>query len=318
MATIALDPLRWPTGLPEHRAAAHPAGGHHCRPGEETEMELTLAIRVEDAVKAFGAKTQAPVTRLSGPEGARPRGAVALDQLSLDVRPGEIVGVVGPNGSGKTTLIRLVSAQSAPDAGRVTVFGHDTARDPRAARAALGRFGPVAPGAGFFLKLSPVENLLYGARQFAARPAETRRQMFAILRRLGLPQTALHRPMEGLSRGTQQKVAIARAFLAEPRLLLLDEPTTGLDPRSRREVQAFIRELRDEHGTTVLLTTHDMLEAEQLCDRVAIVDGGRLVTVDTPAALKQRVALDGGRPATLEDVFLALTGQPALTEESNE
>ncbi|MCC6189529.1 MAG: ABC transporter ATP-binding protein, partial [Anaerolineales bacterium] len=295
-----------------------PAGSQQRWPGEEIEMELTLAIRVEDAVKAFGAKTQSPVTRLSGPEMARPRGAVALDRLSLDVRPGEIFGLVGPNGGGKTTLIRLVAAQLAPDAGRVMVFGHDTARDPCAVRAALGRFGPVAPGAGFFQKLSPVENLLYGARQFAARPAETRRQMFAILRRLGLPQAALYRPMEGLSRGTQQKVAIARAFLAEPRLLLLDEPTTGLDPRSRREVQALIRELRDEHGTTVLLTTHDMLEAEQLCDRVAIVDGGRLVALDAPAALKQRLALTAGRPVTLEDVFLALTRQPTLAEETDE
>jgi ABC-2 type transport system ATP-binding protein len=105
--------------------------------------------------------------------------------------------------------------------------------------------------------------------------------------------------------------------LAEPRLLLLDEPTTGLDPRARRDVQAFIRELRAEHGATVLLTTHDMLEAELLCDRVAVVDGGRVAAVDTPAALKQRLARATGRPASLEDVFLALTRQPALAEEDD-
>jgi ABC-2 type transport system ATP-binding protein len=280
-------------------------------------MEATLAIRVENAVKAFPLKTHSPLTRLNGPT-LRPSAAVALNQVSLDVRPGEIFGVVGPNGSGKTTLIRLIAAQLAPDSGRVMVFGHDTAHEPRAAQAALGRLGPAAPEAAFFRKLSPVENLLYGARQYALRPAETRRRVLAMLQRLGLPNEALYRPMEALSRGTQQKVAIARALLAEPRLLLLDEPTSGLDPRARRDVQLFIRELRAEHGATVLLTTHDMLEAELLCDRVAVVDGGRVAAVDTPAALKQRVARSTGRPATLEDVFLELTRQPVLAEENEE
>jgi ABC-2 type transport system ATP-binding protein len=121
--------------------------------------------------------------------------------------------------------------------------------------------------------------------------------------------------MEVLSRGVQQKVAIARAFLSEPRVLLLDEPTTGLDPRARRDVQAFVRALRDQHGTTVLLTTHDMQEAESLCDRIAIMDRGRLVALDTPARLRQSVAAEvnqEGAPS-LEDAFLALTAR--TTEE---
>jgi ABC-2 type transport system ATP-binding protein len=112
-----------------------------------------------------------------------------------------------------------------------------------------------------------------------------------------------------MSRGMQQKVAIARAFLTAPVLLLLDEPTTGLDPHSKREVQAFVREIRDVHDATVLLTTHDMDEAQALCDRIAIVDVGRVVALGTPAQLKQLVPMPDGHEPTLEDVFLALTGR---------
>jgi ABC-2 type transport system ATP-binding protein len=121
-----------------------------------------------------------------------------------------------------------------------------------------------------------------------------------------------------MSRGMQQKVAIARALLSKPRLLLLDEPTTGLDPRSKREVQAVVRELNEQHGTTILLTTHDMLEADGLCQRIAIIDGGKIVALDTPAALKQLIPHNGHEP-TLEDVFLELTGKKLVNkDEENE
>ena len=280
-----------------------------------------LAIRVDNAVKAYTPQPHTSLTRIDAARhgnggSAKPpalRPTVALDHVSFEVQRGEIFGVVGPNGSGKTTLIRLLALQLAPDAGRVALFGHDGHAERPAAQRALGRFGPVSPDAGFFKKLSPVENLLYGARQFAGRPAETRRRVLAVLGRLGLTGPALYRPMEALSRGTQQKVAIARAFLAEPSVLLLDEPTTGLDPRARRDVGDFIRELRATHGVTVLLTTHDMVEAERLCDRVAVVDSGRLVALDTPAGLVQRLAPHAG--ATLEDVFFSLTRRPAPVEE---
>ncbi len=268
-----------------------------------------LAIRVDNAVKTFAPQPHSPLTRVPNGGTLRPaRATVAVDHLTFDVHRGEIFGLVGPNGSGKTTLVRLLALQLAPDAGQVALFGHDPA-----APAAFGRFGPVAPDAAFFKKLSPIENLLYGARQYASRPAETRRRVVELLQRLGMPASALYRPMEALSRGTQQKVTIARAFLAEPSVLLLDEPTTGLDPRARRDVQDFIQELRATHATTVLLTTHDMAEAERLCDRVAVVDSGRLVALDTPAALKQRLA--PGPCATLEDVFLTLTRRPAPAAE---
>jgi ABC-2 type transport system ATP-binding protein len=120
--------------------------------------------------------------------------------------------------------------------------------------------------------------------------------------------------MEEMSRGMQQKVAIARALLSRPRLLLLDEPTTGLDPRSKREVQAVVRELNELHGTTILLTTHDMGEAEALCHRIAIVDKGKIVALDTPQALKKLIPRNGHEP-TLEEVFLELTGNKLVAED---
>jgi ABC-2 type transport system ATP-binding protein len=120
-----------------------------------------------------------------------------------------------------------------------------------------------------------------------------------------------------MSRGMQQKVAIARALLSRPRLLLLDEPTTGLDPRSKREVQAVVRELNRDSGVTILLTTHDMSEAENLCERIAIIDGGKIVALDTPAALKQLIPQNGHEP-TLEDVFLELTGKKLKNEDEEE
>jgi len=171
--------------------------------------------------------------------------------------------------------------------------------------------------ASFFKKLSPMENLMYGARLYGVSAREASAQVKAILTRLGLEEKNIYSPMEEMSRGMQQKVAIARAFLSSPILLLLDEPTTGLDPRSKREVQAFVRELRDSHDTTILLTTHDMLEAEGLCDRIAIIDGGNIVALDTPENLK-KIIPSNGHPTTLEEVFLQLTGKRLVTEDQAE
>ena len=122
--------------------------------------------------------------------------------------------------------------------------------------------------------------------------------------------------MEEMSRGTQQKVAITRALLSHPRLLLLDEPTTGLDPRSKREVQAVVEELRKDYGTTILLTTHDMVEAETLCERVAIMDSGKVMALGTPEDLKGSMPAKNGHQTTLEDVFLELTGKRLTQQEA--
>jgi len=237
----------------------------------------------------------------------------ALQQVDLRVEPGQIYGILGPNGSGKSTLIRIVSTLIIPDAGQVTVFGHDLAREERAIKRLINR---VSVEASFFKKLSPMENLLFGAQLYGVDKPTARRRAMEILQRLHLRERSIFEPMEEMSRGMQQKVAIARAFLTDPVLLLLDEPTTGLDPRSKREVQDFVAELRRDHGATVLLTTHDMQEAEALCDRVAIIDGGRIVADDTATALKQRVA-QNGQTTTLEDVFMALTGHELLAEAAD-
>jgi ABC-2 type transport system ATP-binding protein len=282
------------------------------------------AIIVQDVYKRFGKDGLSLWKRLVR-QGAKPQGSaaglpahagghaavVAVDHVSFSVREGEIFGVLGPNGSGKSTLIRLIATLLLPDSGSVQVFGYDVVRQPMLVQKLINR---VSVEASFFKKLSPMENLMYGARLYGMEGRQTRLRVVEILTRLGLEQRTIYKPMEEMSRGMQQKVAIARALLSQPRLLLLDEPTTGLDPRSKREVQSVVRELNQEHGTTILLTTHDMLEAESLCGRIAIIDGGKVVALDTPAALRQAIPSNGHEP-TLEDVFLELTGKQLVKED---
>jgi ABC-2 type transport system ATP-binding protein len=162
----------------------------------------------------------------------------------------------------------------------------------------------VSVEASFFKKLSAMENLVYAGRLYGVAPDVSKPKIVSILQRLGIEQRRMTEPLEKLSRGMQQKVAIARAFLTAPMLLLLDEPTTGLDIRSKREVQTFVRDLRDEHDATILLTTHDLDEAARLADRIGILHQGRLVAEGTTAEL---AAHHGG--GTLEDVFMTLTGR---------
>jgi ABC-2 type transport system ATP-binding protein len=226
---------------------------------------------------------------------------VALDDVSLTIGRGECVAVLGQNGSGKSTLVRLLSTLLLPDGGSAHVFGHDVVRDERAVRGVVNR---VSVEASFFKKMSATENLSYAARFYGLGPAHTRRRIPEILGRVGFPLERGSAPMQDLSRGMQQKVALARALLTSPALLLLDEPTTGLDPRAKLEVQDFIREVRRVHDTTTLLCTHDMSEAEVLADRVGILDGGRLLALEGSRALKRRYRAD-----TLEDAFMAATGR---------
>ena len=266
------------------------------------------AVIVDHVSKTFETSTEGPLLERLRGRGHKEK-IHALRDVSFRVSQGEIFGILGPNGSGKSTLIRILSTLILPDTGRAWVFGHDVVQEDMVVRRLINR---VSVEASFFKKLSPVENLMYGARLYGLSGAEARRRIYEILQRLGLRASSYNQPMENMSRGMQQKVAIARAFLTSPILLLLDEPTTGLDPRSKREVQKLILELRDEHEATILLTTHDMVEAENLCDRIAILDEGRIVALDTPEALKARVAHNGST-VTMEDVFMALTGK-ALDE----
>lgn len=273
---------------------------------------MTQAIAVNEVYKKFGKPGGSFWKQILGSRtnGDKPV-VVAVDNVSFDVQQGEIFGVLGPNGSGKSTLIRLIATLLLPDSGAIQVFGHDVVAEPVAVQRLINR---VSVEASFFKKLSPMENLLFGARLYGLQGGETRQRIEDILIRLGLEKRAIYKPMEEMSRGMQQKVAIARALLSRPRLLLLDEPTTGLDPRSKREVQAVIRQLNQESGTTILLTTHDMLEAEVLCDRIAIIDSGVIVALDTPQGLKEIISPNGHDP-TLEDVFLELTGKTLVKED---
>jgi ABC-2 type transport system ATP-binding protein len=243
---------------------------------------------------------------------AQPKQVIAVKQVSLAVGRNEIFGILGPNGSGKSTLIRLTATLLVPDEGQIEVFGLDVSRHEMAVKRLINR---VSVDAAFFKKLSGIENLMYAARLYGLSGREAREKAFSILHRLGLKDKEILGPLEDMSRGMQQKVAIARAFLSQPTLLLLDEPTTGLDPRSKREVQAFVRELRDTHDATIVLTTHDMHEAEALCDRIAILDDGKIVALDTPSALRELVPREDGREPTLEDVFMSLTGKELIKEE---
>jgi ABC-2 type transport system ATP-binding protein len=233
---------------------------------------------------------------------------VAVDHMNITVPRGEIFGLLGANGSGKSTLIRLVSTLLIPDGGEIRVFGRDVQHEERAVRRMINR---VSVEASFFKKLSALENLMYAARLYDMPIVAARARAIYILGQLGMKEKRLYEPLENMSRGMQQKIAIARGLLTSPVLLLLDEPTTGLDPRSKQDVQRFILRMRREHETTVFLTTHDMDEADRLCDRIAVIDNGKIVALDTPAELKRQLGAQSGKNGntTMEEVFLALTGK---------
>jgi ABC-2 type transport system ATP-binding protein len=239
----------------------------------------------------------------------RRRRVAALRGVSFTMARGECLAVLGQNGSGKSTLVRLLATLLLHDGGSARIFGHDVFGDPREVRRLVNR---VSVEASFFKKMSSAENLSYAARFYGMTPRETGARIPEILARVGFPVERKGESMENLSRGMQQKVALARALLTSPVLLLLDEPTTGLDPRSKLEVQDFIRELRRVHDATILLCTHDLDEAEALADRIGILDRGELIALGTAEELRHRYGA-----ATLEEAFFAATGR-AFTEEEEE
>ena len=238
--------------------------------------------------------------------GRKRKPVAAISNVSLHLERGDVHGILGANGSGKSTLIRLISGLLTLDSGRVEVFGHDIERDEMAVKRVINR---VSVDAAFFKKLSPMENLLFAARLYGLDGGAAKRDAIAILGRLGIAEKRVGRPVEQMSRGMQQKVAIARALLTSPTLLLLDEPTTGLDPRSKLDVQSFIEEINETHDATIVLTTHDLAEAERLCERITVLNDGRVVAQDTPDGLKAQTTERLDRPATLEDVFMTYTGR---------
>ena len=221
---------------------------------------------------------------------------VALNDVSFAVRPGEIFGLLGPNGGGKTTLFKILSTLMRPTAGTARVFGDPLVLAPGAVRRHLGVVfqHPSLDG-----KLTVSENLQCHGQLYGLRGGVLRERIEQGLQRLGLAERARDR-VDTLSGGLQRRTELAKALLHQPRLLLLDEPSTGLDPGARRDFVQYLRQLREHDGVTVVLTTHYMDEAER-CDRVAILHRGTLVALDAPAALKDQV---GG------DVVVVQTPQP--------
>ncbi|MCL5116260.1 MAG: ABC transporter ATP-binding protein [Firmicutes bacterium] len=262
---------------------------------------LVPALRVQGVRKAFRERET----------GEREwRRVEAVSNISIELPRREILGILGPNGSGKSTLIRMMATLLVPDEGRVEVFGYDVTQHRLKVRRLINR---VSVEASFFKKLTAEENLAYATGLYGVPNRDAQRRAREILDRLGLPAKKLKVPLEQLSRGQQQKVAIARALLTSPTLMLLDEPTTGLDPKSRREVQQFILEVRETHDATIVISTHDMDEAERLCDRVAIINRGRFEALGRTEDLKAQ------HGPSLEAVFFTLIGESmeegALSEE---
>jgi ABC transporter DrrB family efflux protein len=223
------------------------------------------AVRVEGVVKRFGA-------------------TVALDGAGLEVPAGMVFGLLGPNGAGKTTLVRILATLLAPDAGRAEVFGHDVVREPAAVRELIGLTGQFAAVDEL---LTGRENLEMFGRLFKLSHEDAHRRAGELLERFGLAQAA-DRPARTYSGGMRRRLDIASSLVTRPQVLFLDEPTTGLDPRSRNEIWTIVRELRRE-GTTLLLTTQYLEEADQLADRIAVIDRGKVIAEGTGNELKDRV-----------------------------
>jgi len=211
---------------------------------------------------------------------------VALDKVNIKIRPGELFGLLGPNGSGKTTTIKCLSTILIPDEGTAIVNGFDIQKETSMVRASLGMV--VGGERTLYWKLTARDNLMYFASLYKMHRRHAKKRIEELLETMQLSDRADER-LEDYSTGMRQKVAIARALLHDPPILLLDEPTLGLDPNFARQIRSQIRELSEKQGKTVLLTTHYMDEADQLCDRVAFINNGKIVAVDTPNRLKAMV-----------------------------
>jgi ABC-2 type transport system ATP-binding protein len=219
----------------------------------------------------------------------------AVAGIDFEVREGEIFGFLGPNGAGKTTTIGVITTRVKPTAGTVTVDGIDVQRDPVAVKQ---RIAVVPQMSNLDRSLTALENLTFHAAYFGAPRAERRRRAQELLDRFGL-RGRENESVNDYSGGMAQRLMIARALMHEPRLLVLDEPTTGLDPQSRLFLWETMLDLR-ERGTTLMLTTHDMAEADRLCDRIAIIDHGKIIALDTPRGLRRLLPAEAGLELLLE------------------
>ncbi len=283
-------------------------------------MTAVPAVETKDLVKVFERGRRTIWQRLRREPDKRDRFR-AVDGIDLVVEPGEIFGLLGPNGAGKTTTMKMLATLLIPTSGTIRVLGIDPLERPREVRARLGAM--LSGERSLYWKLTGRENLEYFAALYHVPPAETKERIARVLAAVKLTDRA-DDYVERYSTGMRQRLALARALLPNPPLVVLDEPTVGLDPQASRDLRDRVRELKAQ-GRTVLLTTHYMEEADQLCDRVAIIDHGRIVALDTPAALKRtiraeevvhlEIGVDGDDAAVIERLGRSAT--VARTERSN-
>ncbi len=264
-------------------------------------MSVANAIEVDDLRRTFTRRAPGTLTRVFSRRraaagsndneagcnngGKRPAALIAVDGITFDIRVGEIFGLLGPNGAGKTTTIKMLCTLLEPTSGTARVAGFDIVREPARVRASLGTV--LSGERSLYWKLTGRENLEYFAALYDVEPSTARERIRELLDRFELTDKA-NELVERYSTGMRQRLSIARALLANPPVLLLDEPTAGLDPQSARNLRDVVRKLRDE-GHTILLTTHYMAEADELSDRIAIIDHGKVIALDTPAVLKQHI-----------------------------
>ncbi|MGH2406368.1 MAG: ABC transporter ATP-binding protein [bacterium] len=267
--------------------------------------EFRSAPAPAPAVALEGVTQQFPARRA-----AQKDEVVALADVSLTIRSGELFGLLGPNGAGKTTLLRILSTLLIPSAGGVRVLGYDAVRQADALRRHIG----VVLGGerSVYWRLTGRENLLYAAALHDLLPGVAAERAAALLELVDLDGRA-DDLVQRYSSGMRQRLALARALMHDPPVLILDEPTAGLDPHAARAVRTLLEALHRDGARTILLATHNLDEADRLCGTIAIIDRGRIVACGTPAELKRRGAgggpTSGGADATLEEVFLDLTGR---------
>ena len=239
---------------------------------------------------------------------------VALDGVSLAIPAGEVHGLLGPNGAGKTTLVKILSTVLLPSGGRAFVGGHDVVTETEAVRPLIGIvFGGER---GLYTRLSARQNLEYWGALYRLSGAQIKQRSAELLERVGLTERADQR-VEEFSRGMKQRLHLARGLMGDARVLFLDEPTTGMDPLAAREFRALINQLKGE-GRTILLTTHDMVEAETVCDRVTLIDRGRILATETPRSLGslisrfQRIDVEDA-PQDVLEAIRAIDGVSSVT-----
>ena len=248
-------------------------------PSQPAQSGVTLdAIEIEHLRRIF--KVTIGVLRRKTKE------VVAVDDISFVVHPGELFGLLGPNGAGKTTTVKMLTTLLIPTSGEARVFGEDVVRRADQIR---GRIGFIFGGErGLYWRLNGIDNLRYFASLYHVEPEVARKRIPFLLDLVGLADRA-NEKVEGYSRGMKQRLHVARTLLHDPEILFLDEPTIGLDPVGARELRLVIRNLQSE-SKTILLTTHYMFEADALCDRIGVIDHGRIVALDTPEGLKRNVS----------------------------